>query len=132
MVSARPPRWYPAAALIYGAILLGWLTPEENGVVSVTLLGVGASLLIGIGAYHRLPQSLRHSPLGLPLWGALIGAGSTLTTILLMFFKTALHSHLFPDYPLFLMLAMLERLPSWALAGALLGAGVSLLKRSLA
>lgn len=128
MVSVHPPRWFPAAALIYGAILLGWLTPEENGVVSVTLLGGGASLLVGIGAYHRLPQSLRHSPLGLPLWGALIGAGSTLTTIFLMFFKTALHSHLFPDYPLFLMLATLDRLPAWTLAGFLIGAGMAFLR----
>jgi hypothetical protein len=58
--------------------------------------------------------------------GALVGAWSLLCVVGLMFFKTAWHSHLVPDYPLPMMAAMLARLPVWAVVGALVGAGFAL------
>jgi hypothetical protein len=43
-----------------------------------------------------------------------------------MFFKNARHGHLFPDYTLEMMLAMLSRAPAWAIAGGLFGLSLGL------
>jgi hypothetical protein len=45
-----------------------------------------------------------------------------------MLFKTGWHGHGFPDYPPPMMLAMLERLPVWMLAGALIGLAIAMIK----
>ena len=63
------------------------------------------------------------------LSGALIGALTALATALLMLFKNLRHGHLFPDYPLDMLLDTLERLPYWSLAGALAGLGIGFLIR---
>lgn len=115
----------------YGGLILFWLTLEENSVIGVTLLALGASLLSLLVNVVRRWGGHRISAqtfVGLScLAGALIGGGTSLGAALLMFFKTAWHSHVFPDYPVPLMLAMLERLPVWMIAGVLLGAAYSLL-----
>jgi hypothetical protein len=53
--------------------------------------------------------------------GGMVGAGSAALTATFMFLKTAIHSHLYPDYPIGIMLAMLERIPAWGIVGVLLG-----------
>jgi hypothetical protein len=50
----------------------------------------------------------------------LAGVCGALASVLLMFLKTAWHSHIFPDYPLPMMAAMAARAPAWAAAGAAL------------
>jgi hypothetical protein len=113
----------------YGLVLFIWMSLEDNGTLTVSLLGAGlATALIlyqtleGIGGKALSMRFFFGLCIGL---GALIGATSSLATILLMFFKTAWHGHGFPDYPLELMRDMLFRLPAWALAGGLLGLGLS-------
>ena len=120
----------------YGLVLLLWLSLEDNGTLSVALLGTGAAalftiiaLLNRIGGYV-LPMRFWFT--GLIGLGAAIGALSTLTTTLLMFFKTSWHNHGFPDYPPAMMLAMLQRLPVWMLAGALIGLAIALIKLAVA
>jgi hypothetical protein len=118
----------------YGIILLVWLSMEDNGTVSVALLGTGAAVLYSSSwllkrsAGQVLP--LRVWLPGLILFGGTLGALSTLTTTLLMFFKTGWHGHGFPDYPPQMLLAMLQRLPVWTLAGALIGLAAALIKLS--
>lgn len=115
----------------YGGLILFWLTLEENSVSSVTLLALGASiLLVLVNVARRWGGQKMSAQIFFVLCclaGALVGGGTALGAALLMFFKTAWHSHLFPDYPAPLMLAMLERLPAWLISGLLLGAAYALL-----
>ena len=68
---------------------------------------------------------------GAALLGAIAGLGGVLATVALMLLKTGMHSHIFPDYPPGEMLEMLQRAPTWALAGALAGVGLALAVRAL-
>jgi hypothetical protein len=68
----------------------------------------------------------RALPLAGALLGAALGLAAALTAATLMFFKNALHAHVFLDYPPALIGAMLARGPVWLLAGALLGLGAAL------
>jgi hypothetical protein len=115
----------------YGLVLFVWMSLEDNGTLTVSLLGAGlATALILYQSFERIggkELSLRFF-FGLTIGlGTLIGAVSPIATILLMFFKTAWHGHGFPDYPPELMRDMLFRLPAWALAGGLLGLGFGFL-----
>jgi hypothetical protein len=114
----------------YGLVLFLWFTPEDNQVWPVTLLGWGmAGLIIFMTLVNKLGGRqipMRYAaPVGTVL-GVLIGLGSSIATAGLMFFKNALHAHLFFDYPTPMMLAILERAPYWGLAGGLAGLGAAL------
>jgi hypothetical protein len=119
----------------YGLVLFVWMSLEDNGMLTVSLLGAGlATALILYQNFERIggkELSMRFF-FGLTIGlCALIGAVSPLATILLMFFKTAWHGHGFPDYPPELMRDMFFRLPAWALAGGLLGLGIGFLYLAL-
>lgn len=120
-------RWLVIA---YGVSLLFWLGVEDQQTLTVTFFGVWGAFVGVIGGLwgHYAGQTLTLTlvRIALPLVGAIVGVGASVATVLLMFLKTAWHSHLFPDYPAPMMLAMLQRLPIWALAGALFGLGVLL------
>ena len=64
--------------------------------------------------------------------GFATGALSSIITSLLMLFKNVRHDHAFPDFPPQVIFSTLERLPVWAIAGALIGFGLSLLASVLA
>jgi len=120
-------------ALAYGAALLVWFGLEDQNTWTVTLLGVLLAGLLTAGwmlrQYHAVFGQRKYRILAMILSGGIIGAGSSLATVFLMFFKNAWHAHIFPDYPTGLMIATLERLPVWSVAGALLGLAVGLLWR---
>ena len=136
------PTVFPQAGLrlrwlliLLGMVLFIWLSVEDQRSEPVSLLGVGAA---GGAVLSWASRQWGGQPLQrvawrwlLPLLGFLWGGAAALATALLMFFKTALHSHAFPDFPLPMILATLERLPIWALAGALLGLGLYALGRAL-
>jgi hypothetical protein len=92
------------------------------------LLGAGLALLL---ALRVVPHPRAAPAWAVVLFGALLGAGTSVAAVGLMFFKNALHAHIFLDFPPALLLALLSRAPGWALAGALGGCGVVLLRRSL-
>ncbi len=68
----------------------------------------------------------RTALLATALAGAALGLASSLATAVLMLVKDGLHSHLFPDYPFGMIVAILERSPLWALAGIFAGIGLLL------
>ena len=119
--------WLIALSLI----IFFWSGVEDDDVVTVTALGLALSLTLALRLLiSRLGgagtiTALR-GWLALPT-GAGIGALTSLTTVALMLFKDLRHAHPFPDYPPGLMLALLERLPAWSVAGALIGLGLCLL-----
>lgn len=115
--------------IVYGMVAFFWLSVEDNNTWVVTLFGLALAVLLTtrtvfqhfsgkiIGSHYIFP--------GFFLVGMLMGLGTSIATIGLMFIKNALHSHLFPDYPLAHMLAILERAPIWGLAGGFLGLSLS-------
>lgn len=126
-----PPVWLRLLLILYGGLLLLWLGSEDHAVLSTVLLAGGFSLLAvtqilctRIGG-QDLP--VRVWFLALLLSGLLTGIAIPLGSTFLMFFKTAWHAHPYPDYEPEIMLAMLERLPVWALAGLLFGLALALL-----
>ena len=126
-----PNGWLRTTTLAYGLLLFVWLSPEDNGVWPVALLGVGLALLSMVWLIRR---QFGHSafpagyvPVGAALLGGIVGIGAALSTAGFMFFKNALHAHAFWDYPPAMVVAMLTRAPSWALAGALVGIGTGFL-----
>lgn len=116
--------------ILCGVIVLIWMSVEDHSAVTVALLGT--LLFQGIlGAW--LAPRLSFSPLTLlrrvllaGLLGLMGGAGAVITTVALMFFKTAWHAHGFPDYPVGMMADMFSRLPVWSIAGALIGVALVL------
>lgn len=117
-------------ALAYGIGLLLWLSLEENSVAGAALLGLGLAALILVLTTADKLGSKRVAASAVPpaaaLLGAAIGLGAAVAGASLMFFKNALHAHVFPDYPVSLIGALLGRGPAWTLAGALLGLGAGL------
>jgi hypothetical protein len=115
--------WFRLLTIAYGAALFFWLSAEDNSALLVAVFGASGSALLLFGWWTgqmRVRQlSTRQQQLSVVLIGAIWGAGSAVLTTCLMFFKTAWHSHIFPDYPTPMMLAMLERAPIWALVGML-------------
>lgn len=125
-----PGRWSRLLALGFGAALLAWLSVEDLVTWPAALFGLGlSSLIVILSTLDKIRGrwlARRYVPvLGL-LLGAAVGAGTGVTAAGLMFFKNAMHAHVFPDYPAGLILAMLGRAPLWAAAGALAGLGLGL------
>jgi len=114
--------------LLAGLGSLWWMRWEDQDASAAALLGLlGASALalLWLGAQpllYRLGACSRATLLGI-----LAGVGAAPLSAVLMLFKNAWHGHLFPDYPLGMVLALLERAPAWALAGALAGLALGLL-----
>ncbi|MBZ0282326.1 MAG: hypothetical protein K8L97_16410 [Anaerolineae bacterium] len=115
--------------LLYGLLVFAWLSPEDNLVWPPVVLGLGLVLLLVIRWVMKTLRGRALAPreilLGAPLFGLLIGLGTSISAAGLMFFKNALHAHIFLDFPPLLMLAILERAPAWGLAGALAGLGLA-------
>lgn len=116
--------------IAYAVSLLIWISLEDTHTEPVVALGTLLSLLVSL---HTLLRRLGGQRVTLQqllailiLGGGLVGAGASLSTALLMFFKNAWHAHLFLDFPPGLMLAILERAPAWGLVGLLIGTGIGL------
>lgn len=114
-----------------GAVALIWMSFEDNSPVTVAVLGT-VLFCSGWGVWltARFGGTILHARKALlfgALCGSVTGAGSALMVALLMFFKSAWHAHPVLDYPLPVIVSMLERTPAWTLAGALFGLGLVLI-----
>lgn len=124
------PRWLSLLTFIYGIAVFLWFTPEDTLWLALVFGLGGACLIAAHGIFRKLGGKeigRKTQFFGLIGLGALTGGGTTFTTVGLLFLKGAIHSHLFPDYPLAFLLAIVERLPAWTLAGALIGLAAALL-----
>ena len=117
-------------SLMVGGLLFIWLTLEDTQLLPIIMLSLLATSLWVLNPLLQRFSGKSIIPMKFVLvfavLGALIGAGAVILTTIMMFLKTAWHSHLFPDYPAPMLLAMLERLPLWAVAGLLLGVSFGL------
>lgn len=118
------------ALLLTGLAILFWSGLEDSDTSAVTLLGALSSISLTLWLLSRLAARPALKPLPVALAGALLGALAALCTAALMLFKNLRHAHIFPDYPAEMLLAVLERLPVWAIASGLAGLGIGLLLAS--
>ncbi|MCY4021092.1 MAG: hypothetical protein OXG39_16905 [Chloroflexi bacterium] len=120
--------------ILLGIALFLWLGKEDNDVLAVTALGL---MLAGTAVWRLIFLQRRIDVTAIGkfalqrgiLAGTCFGALSSFFAALLMLLKDVRHGHIFPDYPPELIIATLERLPAWSLAGGLIGLGLSLLFR---
>lgn len=120
--------------IVLGIALFFWLGKEDNDVLAVTALGLtlAATAVWRLIFLHRRVDVTAVGTFALQrgvLAGTCFGALSSFFAALLMLLKDVRHGHVFPDYPPELIIATLERLPPWSLAGGLIGLGLSLLFR---
>ena len=114
------------AAVGYGVAFFLWLSIEDNAIWPAVLFGLGlATLLLFFTFLDKLEGNIVPVAV-LPLFGILIGMGTAVTAAALMFFKNAVHAHIFWDYPPGLVFAILQRALVWAAAGGLAGLCVAL------
>ncbi len=121
----RGARWL---VIVWAGAVFLWISLEDHQTLPVALLGTGCVVLFAV---VRLLQRFggaavpaRLAWLAAPLIGGLVGAASAVAASLLMFMKTAIHAHVFPDYPYAQIIAMLQLAPTWLAAGALIGLGL--------
>ncbi len=117
--------------ILCGIAILLWSGLEDNNANAVSVLAAATATVatlyilasrLGGRALHPADH-LRLSVLA----GFLAGSSACLLAASLMLFKDLRHAHIYPDYPPQMILAMLERLPHWTLAGGLAGIGIGLL-----
>ena len=118
------------ALVAVGLAVLLWSSLEDRDAFAVVALGALASITFTFWLFARLAAGRRYTALHISLAGLLCGALASLCTAALMLFKNLRHAHVFPDYPAEMLLAALERLPPWAIAGGLAGLGIGLLLSS--
>ena len=126
-------RWY---TLVVGFVVFIWLMTENTQVVTVTVLGAVLTAIVAGERFERWQRCQRRRDRQLAGWQATLAGGLfagmvILVTVTLMFVKSAVHSHLFFDYPVEVMGQMLLRLPPAMLAGSLIAGGAWLCLRAL-
>lgn len=114
-----------------GIAVLLWSGMEDSDAVLVTFLGLLMATAVTTWLLDSHAWRARVAGASAPrqaaLAGALTGTLASVTTPLLMLFKDLRHAHIYPDFPTGIMLATLERMPAWALAGGLAGFGIGIL-----
>lgn len=106
--------------------MLIWMSIEDTSVLPPVALSLIISLLIAAFQLKKR-ESLCASLLTMTLIGASVGLGTAFVAALLMLVKTGWHAHIFPDYPLGMILDMLRRAPAWVVAGGLIGFGMGMI-----
>ncbi len=113
--------------ILAGLGILLWSGWEDKDASGSAILGFFTASALTMFLLARRPGGGLRSRPRAALAGALTGALSSAIAAGLMIFKDLRHAHAFPDFPPAMILGMLERLPHWALAGALAGLGLSML-----
>ncbi len=123
----RRPPWLTTLTLIYGIVALFLIFASDSTWI-MSLLGVLLALLCVLHVLYRVGHSYAFRPRfwmpGIILLGAFVGAGGVAATMLILLVKMSLQDTIYLDYPL--IAGMTERLPTWTVAGGLIGLAMAL------
>jgi len=110
-------------SFILGASFLFWLPFEDAKILIPIALALMASLLwVFWISFPRIINTVQD--IAWQTWiGILAGLAVTPLAVLLIFFKSGLHSHGVPDFTPAQILFILQRTPFWAGVGLLTGLG---------
>ena len=108
--------------MLMGVVFLMWLPIEDVDTRYVIPLAVGLCAWLGIRFFLSRTGVISIAQLG--LGGALTGLAVTPTAVIFISFKSGLHAHGFPDFPLVQVRDLLYSTPSWVLVGLLAGLGL--------
>jgi hypothetical protein len=124
---ARRPPFIMTLTMIYGVVALFLITTTDSTWI-MSLLGVLLALLCVLHVVYRLGHSYIFQPRlwipGIIFLGAFVGAGGVGATMLILLIKMSLQNTMYLDYPL--IAGMTERLPTWTVAGGLIGLAMAL------
>ncbi len=122
--------WLRWTALGTGMALLAWLPLEDVNPAWPLLLSGLACFLAAAALLRRAPAG-RRAAFGLQLLAGLLGgAAAPLGAVLLMVFKTGVHTHAVPDFTPAQISEVLTRTPIFALGGLLMGLGAALWRKA--
>lgn len=119
--------------IIWGAYLVVWAALE--GGLAATVIAAVLSSLLFLGRLANRVVAGRDLTAGAWLlvtavFGALLGLGSAVLTLVLMGIKTGIHAH-GPEFSVIELNWVLEQITLWTLAGLLAGFGLGLLLKAL-
>ncbi len=122
------------AWILTGLVGAVWAGLEDRGLAAVTLLAwmISVSALLTARARRSAREPVLR-PADLRWWlvaGAAAGALAGPIGAVLILLKVGLHAHPVPDFSTADVVAVLSRIPIWAAAGGLLGAGAALVERA--
>lgn len=123
-MTVSAPRLLRIAVILLGAVVLFWLSIEDQNEGWALLLALFLSFLIAIVLYLRLGDG-RLGFFLIPVLGALSGLLVPVLAVLLMVVKIGLHGHGEPDFSIAQVSEVLQRIPIWIVAGLLIGVGVA-------
>lgn len=116
-----------------GVVLFFWIGYEDRTTVTPILIGGLLATALSFDLAPRIRSGKipgLHSRLGVcTLTGLISGALAMPLAALCMLVKLSLHSHVPPEYSAIQVLAVLERFPVWAGAGALAGLALALIRK---
>ena len=130
MVRFRYRRLSRAAWILTGLLGLAWIGVEDRGLTAVITLAwmIALSSLLTVRARRGSPGAG-----GMRSWvlqGAAAGVLVAPIAAVLILLKVGLHAHPLPDFSSNQVASLLARMPVWAAAGGILGAGAALIERA--
>jgi len=122
MVRFRYRRLSRAAWILTGLLGLAWIGVEDRGLTAVITLAwmIALSSLLTVRARRG----------SWVLQGAAAGVLVAPIAAVLILLKVGLHAHPLPDFSSNQVASLLARMPVWAAAGGILGAGAALIERA--
>jgi putative flippase GtrA len=123
MPTSSSPLWLRFLAIGVGILILLWLPIEDTSeipAITIALIICGLLALRFLFGDQSQPSFIRMTFLS-----ALAGIAIIPMSLFLIAFKSGIHSHDTPEFPVEQIMAVLQRTPYFAIGGLLIGLGSS-------
>jgi hypothetical protein len=124
------PLWMRFLTISFAILLLLWLSVEDSTENIAVLFAALICTWITTAILLRIKSKTTISNYFYIMAGFLAGAGITPVALLLMIFKTGLHSHSIPDYTNGQILSVIQKTPIWLISGIFIGMGIGMWLKS--
>lgn len=124
------PLWMRLLTISFAISLFFWLSVEDSTDNIVVLFSALICTWITTAILLRIKSKTTISYYYYILAGFLAGAAITPVALLLMIFKTGLHSHSVPDYTIGHIISVIRKTPIWLISGIFIGTGIGMWLKS--